>query len=503
MRRVPHPALSAAGVTDAPSIFTNRRYSRAHLEEVQSLTSSLNGTVQSAVERSRALRFDGVMWQSIYDYGSLTSGNSAEIGLVDAAPPADPFVALLELNAKEQKETLKGKKAAKENATSGSAEGENEKSSSSAGRKKFEQKFGLSESYTKFNATEAVSVVKYGQMLNMRERVERRRRNIDSFLHSLSEKSTATSSILSALGLNPEEGGAKRDKIAVVTVDGNIASSSAYEVIRSLRQIRRDEDVKSVVLRVNSGGGSVISSEAILEELKMLDRPVVSSMSNYCASGGYYISTSSEKVFAHPSTITGSIGVFGVKFDASEWAGTYGVRGDHWPRGSHAAAMHPLAPLTPRAKENISRVVLDYYDYFKAIVAAARGMSPREVEAVAQGRVWTGEQAKEVGLVDAMGGLERAVSYAKAAHTTTAKVDVEHWPKRNFGLKGLLGRDPSVVADAVQSFLAAVTGQEEVDKPETAVELLDALTELKFAEKLHFLLAMDEKTALDIIMRGE
>ncbi len=139
-------------------------------------------------------------------------------------------------------------------------------------------------------------------------------------------------------------------------------------------------------------------------------QPVICSMSNAAASGGYYIAMESEKIFANSTTLTGSIGVFGIKFDASKWANSYGITGDYYPHGSHGASLHPLTPLTPRMKNNIARIVLDYYDYFKGIVSTGRSLSINEVEEVAKGRVWTGEQAKEVNLVDAIGGLDRAVS---------------------------------------------------------------------------------------------
>ena len=129
----------------------------------------------------------------------------------------------------------------------------------------------------------------------------------------------------------------------------------------------------------------------------------------------------SEKIFANPTTYTGSIGVFGIKFDASEFAKSFGVTGDYYPHGSHAAAMHPLTPLTPGTQKNIERMVLDYYEYFKAIVAAGRSLSVDDVEEVARGRVWTGDQAREVGLVDALSGLDRAISYAKRTHATTSR----------------------------------------------------------------------------------
>lgn len=237
-------------------------------------------------------------------------------------------------------------------------------------------------------------------------------------------------------------------------------------------------------------------------------QPVICSMSNAAASGGYYISMNSEKIFALPTTLTGSIGVFGVKFDASKWAKSYGIRGDYYPHGNHAAAMHPLTPLTPGTKENISRMVLDFYDYFKTIVANGRSLSVNEVEKVAQGRVWTGEQAKEVGLVDALGGLDRAISYAKKAYTKTEHVDVEHWPRRSFrlgDLPGLLsGQESSYsYADIATALLAETVGLDSNTKPGSVDQLLSELVDLKFAEKPHFMLTMDEKTAMDIIMKGE
>ena len=122
-------------------------------------------------------------------------------------------------------------------------------------------------------------------------------------------------------------------------------------------------------------------------------------MGSYAASGGYYIATNSKRIFAQPTTLTGSIGVFLVKFDATNWAKSYGIRSDYHPHGSHGAAAHPLTPLTPGMKNNLERLAQGFYDYFKQIVSDARSLTAEEVEAVAQGRVWTGEQAKEVGLV--------------------------------------------------------------------------------------------------------
>ena len=228
-------------------------------------------------------------------------------------------------------------------------------------------------------------------------------------------------------------------------------------------------------------------------------------MSNAAASGGYYISMSSKKIFANPTTYTGSIGVFGIKFDASEFAKSYGVTGDHYPRGNHAAAMHPLTPLTPVTKKNIERTVLDYYDYFKAVVAAGRSLSMDDVEEVSRGRVWTGEQAREVGLVDALGGLDRAVSYTKRAYATTERVEVDHFP-RKFSLLQLLSglESSSSYADVCRASLAVMLGLGDGDNERgSLIKLLCDLSELKFAKKPHFMMTMDEETAIDIITKGD
>lgn len=223
-------------------------------------------------------------------------------------------------------------------------------------------------------------------------------------------------------------------------------------------------------------------------------------MSNAAASGGYYIACKSEKIFASPTTLTGSIGVFGTKFDATKWAKSYGISGDYYPRGSHAAAMHPLTPLTPVMKENIARQVLDYYDYFKGIVSTSRSLPLDAVEKVAQGRVWTGVQAKEVGLVDALGGLHRAISYAKTTHANTDKVDVEYWPKKMTLSEFLASQGSSSYADLIH---ALVFGPEYSVSPRSIEQFVSQLSDLKFAEKPHVMMTMDEETALDIIMRGE
>lgn len=229
--------------------------------------------------------FDDVMWSSIFDYGGLTSSNAIEIGLVDTSPPVDPISYLLDVNvAREDGTTTRGggwgliaSLAAWSDADDARARKEKSFDSDDDVRKKFETNFGIHDCYRKFNATESVSLAKYLDMLNRRDEVERTRGKMKDALRWLSGTSFATSMILSAFGLRPDDDASTLptqscDRIAVLTVDGNIDSGCASRVIRSLREIRKDVRVKAVVLRVDSPGGSVVSSEAMLEEIKLLDK---------------------------------------------------------------------------------------------------------------------------------------------------------------------------------------------------------------------------------------
>ena len=247
----------------APNMFSETKYSKSHLEDVQSITSSLNRTMCQCIEKSRDLNFDSIMWKSIFDYGSLSSSNSKEIGLVDSIVPVDPLLSLLQVN--------------KEASTKNPDEINEESSSNKTTKgKKLEETFGLNKTFNKFVATEQVSLVKYHEMMKKKDKIEQRQK----FWTKLAESSAASSIILSSLGLakprelpkNLSSVSKTPEKVAVVTVDGAIGGASSYEIIDALRKIRLDKAVKCVVLRVNSPGGSVISSEAILEELKIVNK---------------------------------------------------------------------------------------------------------------------------------------------------------------------------------------------------------------------------------------
>lgn len=210
--------------------------------------------------------------------------------------------------------------------------------------------------------------------------------------------------------------------IAVVYAEGEIVDGygATNEVggkwfSHALRSLRNDPSVKAVVLRVNSPGGSVFASEQIRREAELLaiEKPVVVSMGDVAASGGYWISTPAKKVFAEPTTLTGSIGVFGVLFNLENLGKKIGVNTD-------AVTTAPLAELgtirRAKTKEELAvfqKATEDIYAKFLQLVADARGMTTADVDKIAQGRVWSGVHAKDLNLVDELGGLTDAISFAR------------------------------------------------------------------------------------------
>ncbi|MBR1799893.1 MAG: signal peptide peptidase SppA [Bacteroidaceae bacterium] len=206
--------------------------------------------------------------------------------------------------------------------------------------------------------------------------------------------------------------------------------------IRELQKLRKDEDVKAVVIRVNSGGGSAFASEQIWHEVQLLkaEKPVVISMGGMAASGGYYISCGANKIFAEPSTLTGSIGIFGMIPDATELlTQKLGLHFDVAKTNRHADFGAPTIygmlgrPFTAEEASLMQAEIERGYDLFISRVAEGRGISKDSVDAIGQGRVWTGEQAIEKGLVDQLGNLEDAIAEA-AALAELEKYSVDSYP---------------------------------------------------------------------------
>ncbi|MEO7799624.1 MAG: signal peptide peptidase SppA, partial [Opitutaceae bacterium] len=212
-----------------------------------------------------------------------------------------------------------------------------------------------------------------------------------------------------------------RGRIAIVYAEGEIVDGEGElgeiggtKFSREIRALRQDENVKAIVLRVNSPGGSATASETIQREIILAQKakPVVVSMGSYAASGGYWISTYSDRIFAEPTTITGSIGVFGVQFDVQKLANGFGLTFDSVKTGKFADAITITRPKTAEEMAVFQNLVDWIYGEFVRKVAESRQLKRERVEEIAQGRVWSGVAAKELGLVDEIGGLDAALAYA-------------------------------------------------------------------------------------------
>jgi protease IV len=217
------------------------------------------------------------------------------------------------------------------------------------------------------------------------------------------------------------------DKIAVIHATGLIVSGDSGttaaggfimggdSVAADIRRARQDSSIKAIVLRVDSGGGSVVASEVIRREVELAHavKPVVVSMSDVAASGGYWIASPADKIVADPNTITGSIGVLIGKMNISGLFNLLGVSSDYVATSDNATLFSAQQDFTPAQQAYIERSMHETYDAFVKGVAAGRKMSPEAVDKIGKGRVWSGSQAKDLGLVDELGGTDRAIEVAK------------------------------------------------------------------------------------------
>ena len=263
-------------------------------------------------------------------------------------------------------------------------------------------------------------------------------------------------------------------KVAVIYAEGNIVDGNEPEGVagdrfaKIIADVRNDKSVKAVVLRVNSPGGSVLASEKIKAELDLFgdDVPVIASYGDYAASGGYWISTNCDYIFSNATTLTGSIGVFSMIPDVG------GVIKDKLhvtitPVNSnkHADMLNMMRPLDSKETAYMQASVERIYDRFTAIVAEGRDMTVENVDAIAQGRVWTGAEALEIGLVDQIGTIEDAIEYAALSIegvTSVSDVQVVAYPKPKTALETILesfgGEQYAFTGTALESVEKAFRG---------------------------------------------
>jgi len=257
-------------------------------------------------------------------------------------------------------------------------------------------------------------------------------------------------------------------------LNGGVAGSDT--LIDYIKQARRDSSVRAIVLRIDSPGGSAAASDAIWRELMLTrreraDRPLVASMSDIAASGGYYVAMPAQVILAQPSTLTGSIGIFGGKVVTGGVYEKLGARIDSTSVGKHAEINSPARPYNAEELEKLKEQLQAFYDQFVEKVAESRHSTPEKIDAIAQGRVWTGRQAKQNGLVDQLGGLDAAIAVAKQRAKIPADSSIElvvYPPRKSF--YELVTEQLSGSADS-----AAVAGWLNANLSKREVEVLRAV----------------------------
>ena len=231
-------------------------------------------------------------------------------------------------------------------------------------------------------------------------------------------------------------------------IDGGSSASTdeginSEKVIKDLRKLKDNENVKAVVLRVNSPGGSAYGSEQIWYAVNQLkkEKPVIVSMGDYAASGGYYISCNADTIVAEPTTLTGSIGIFGMMPNAKGLTEKLGVNFDVVKTNPYADFGNLTRPMNDGEKGLMQMYVNNGYELFLTRCSDGRGISMEELDKIAQGRVWTGSTAKELGLVDELGGLDKALEIAIAKAGVDAYT-VMSYPKKEGFLESLMNTNP-------------------------------------------------------------
>jgi protease-4 len=293
--------------------------------------------------------------------------------------------------------------------------------------------------------------------------------------------------------VEPESLGLNRgERIAVIYGTGSIGSGKSEDspfggqsigsdtMVKAIDDARKDDTIKAIVIRVDSPGGSSYASDVIWRaiELAKLKKPVVISMGDVAASGGYYIACNANKIIAEPSTYTGSIGIFAGKPVMKEFYNWLGVTNEYVLRGKNAGLFRETEKFTPEERDKFFGIIKStYYDEFVPKVAKGRGRDPEYIDSIGQGRVWTGAQAKEKGLIDEFGGLDKAVEIAKQLAGIPADKGIKRvilpYPRSFFD--GFFGSDDAETVKLQQQRAAFEALPEDVRRTLQYATLLDRM----------------------------
>jgi protease-4 len=259
-----------------------------------------------------------------------------------------------------------------------------------------------------------------------------------------------------------------KDKIALIYAQGEIGSGEGdvneigeVSMRRALHEAKNNKNIKAIILRIDSPGGNALTSDLIWREIELVKKtkPVIVSMGNYAASGGYYIACNATTIFAEENTITGSIGVFGLLPNFSGLTSKMGINAEQVKTNENADGYSVFSPITEKYKAFAQEGVEKTYNTFITRVANGRKMSLAQVDSISQGRVWSGVQAKKIGLVDKIGGMNDAIKYA-AALVKIKDYKTQNFPEYNKDIKDILGNLGLPFIQSKESFIKEEVGQE-------------------------------------------
>jgi len=454
--------------------FTHSHFTKEHYENVAGILLPIHQHVCDAIYTSRHKQLRNFapakFWSMVENAGSLPAHVAHQIGFVDYLPRIDPLDALIKNNKQKaeddskgtsssptkgmetKKEDLEGVENRKNNPKNSTLSSKSKEEESKNQEECFAEKWKFETDLDHFKADSKISIEEYARRKTLERQKEAKEWKFYQSLQDMSESSVVMKGVLSLMGYSApyfnipkekfSEAKAKglKEKIAVVKINGAIGEATARKAEKALRKIKEQEDIKCVVLRVDSPGGSINACETIYQEIQDLPQKVVVSFGNVSASGGYYISANAERIFASPTTITGSIGVVMLRMDFRALAKQYGITFDSIPTSSLSGSFDPFYPMNQQMNENFLNGADRAYHRFKSLVSSGRDLEMEAVEAIAKGRVFSGEQAQQFGLVDELGGLDRAVAYAQRNLTTSGAAQVVQWPPKKSLVDFLMGR---------------------------------------------------------------
>jgi len=245
-----------------------------------------------------------------------------------------------------------------------------------------------------------------------------------------------------------DDGFGGKDKVAVLTIENVIFDSREY--LESINSIKKDSSIKAIVLRINSPGGAVGPAQEIYSEILAIkkNKPVVASLGTVAASGGYYVACAADKILSNPGTITGSIGVIAQFINYKELMNWAKLDVEVLKSGSFKDTGSPIRELKPEERKYLQSLIDNVHSQFKKAVSDSRNIEPQKIDAIADGRIYTGEQAKELSLVDELGTLNDAIKLAGTMGGIKDEPGVTYYPKKKTKLLDLLTNlDSSIISN--------------------------------------------------------